>query len=248
MINFQSIILCAALLMVSCVQTRTFHKGKTFAELPRTDYIGTFAAIYYLHDKAAISIDQDLSLNSVYLNDSIIRKRVQKLNQPKSAITDSSTAQRVREALIRIVNYVKDHNSLKGLTIDPVFKTVGDKTSADYNTYFISTGFIKDPILRQAAINRSLMAGMATVMAGMAGYYVLSLNDRSVPDKAQGVTLEYKNSYEGTKGLRGFAIVYDKKANEICFYREQFFIAAKDPLNLSGINKQVKSVFKETYK
>lgn len=105
----------------SCVQTRTFYKEKPLAELPQSDYMGTFSAIYFLKAKTEISIDNDLSLRSVILNDSLIRVGVKKLKHPTTVIIDSITAYRLRKELIGIINYVKKNNTIGGLKEEAKF-------------------------------------------------------------------------------------------------------------------------------
>lgn len=84
-------------------------------------------------------------------------------------------------------------------------------------------------------------------MAGALGYYVWIVKDSSVPLEKGSATLDFKHSYEGTQGLSGYVIIYNKKKDEICFYREQFFIIGRDPLYLPNIKKQIKNAFKEIH-
>lgn len=241
------------LLLTSCVQTRTLTTdNQKLNEFNRADYIGTFSAIYYIDAKKNLNIDPVQTLQSVYKNDSIVRKRVKFMNFTSQNF-DTVVSTKINKELLSVLNYVKKEGKVKNYTSSEVFDEIGSRTKSNYNIYFISTGFTKDTVLAKKeanlkALNMSLAAlsGFAFGLTGVIVYNTVA-NTFSVSYPVNTNYLSYKDAYEGKQGLRGFVIVYDKANKNVCYVREQFFSSSKNPLDLKALKKQIKNAFKEIY-
>ncbi|MBC7862805.1 MAG: hypothetical protein IAF38_07510 [Bacteroidia bacterium] len=231
------------------IQTQSYNTGKTFDEIPRTDYMGTFSAIYFLQQNKNINIDPELSKESVYVSDSIIKCRVKKVNHAGNLIADSMTILQLRNELTDVIKYAQKNESIKGYKPDSVFYRAGSKSVTNYNLYFVSTGFIKDSALHRKAVLRKIGRGAIIVSFGLLGYFATQVFHEKKDDPLPpGIKrTEGKNPFKGTSGLSGFVIIYDKKNNQICFYRQQFFLADRDPTNEENIVKQIRGAFKENF-
>ena len=241
------------LLQSSCVQTRTLTlDNQKLNEFNRADYIGTFSAIYYIDIKKNLNIDPVQTLQSIYKNDSIVRKRVKFMSFTNQSL-DTTVSTKINKELLSVLNYVKKEGKVKNYKSSEVFDEIGSHTKSNYNIYFISTGFTKDTILAKKeanlkALNVSLTAlsGFAFGLTGVIVYNSIA-NTFSVSYPINMNFLYYKDAYEGKHGLRGFVVVYDKKNKNVCYVREQFFSSSKNPLDLKALKKQIKNAFKEIY-
>ena len=244
------------LLFGSCVQTRTFTtNNQKLDEFNKPDYIGTFASIYYIDTNKNVRMEPIQTLTSIYKNDSIIRKRVKKNNFTNQRL-DTVTSKKINAAIFSIINYTKNNQKIKGFSAPDVLEEIGQKTSSNFNLYFISIGFTKDTnlakeeaIIKGETVALNVLTGFAFGMSG-----VLVLNELS---KGQGGgnskylisdnSVDFKGAFDGKQGLKGFVVVYDKSKKEICYIREQFFSSSQSPLDINSIRKQIKNAFKETY-
>jgi hypothetical protein len=232
------------------IQTRSYNTGKAFDELPRTDYMGTFSAIYFLQEDKSVQIDNELSLHSVYINDSVIKKRVKKINFSGGLISDSIMVLKLRAQLLDVISYAKKNETIKGYKPDSVFYTAGKNSATQYNLYFVSAGFIKDSVLhkkaKQLALRRNILLGAVNVVSAITiGYIFVPVMGRNTSGPAIPGIDEKKIT--ASAALSGFVIVYDKKSNQVCFFREQFFPRAKDPTVTENITTQIKHAFKENF-
>jgi hypothetical protein len=247
-------ILLVLICFTSCIQTRTLTtNNQKLNEFDRPDYIGTFSAIYYVDANKSISINPLQTYHSIYKNDSIIRKRVKQITFTNQQF-DTLTSQKINKEIISTLNYVRDKEKIKGFATSGIFDEIGRKTKANFNVYFISTGFTKDTILaRKETILKTLNTSL-TVLSGftfpLTGAFIYASvsekNFRTKYSNSSGV-LSSKELYTGKQGLRGFVIVYDKVKKEVCYVREQFFSFNKNPLKINAIKNQIKYAFKEIY-
>lgn len=240
----------------SCIQTRTLTtNNQKLDEFGRLDYIGTFASIYYVDGNKNVNIDPFQTLQSIYKNDSIIKKRVKKTTFTKQQF-DTTISKKINAEIIAALNYVKTKEKIKGFITSDIFDEIGKTTTSNFNLYFISTGYTKDTvlakkeaILKGEMITLNVLSGFAFGITGV--LVVAQINKNSVNYKNNyGYTqnsIAYKDAFNGKQGLKGFVIVYDKNKKEICYVREQFFSSNKSPLSLNSIRKQIKYAFKETY-
>lgn len=241
------------LLLTSCIQTRTLTTdNQKLNEFNKADYIGTFSAIYYIDKNKNFNIDPIQTLQSIYKNDSIVRKRVKFMNFTNQNL-DTAVSTKINMDLISLLNYVKKEGKVKNYQSSEVFDEIGGRTKSNYNIYFISTGFTKDTVLAKKeanlkTLNISLMvlSGFAFGVTGVITYNSIA-NTFSSKYPLKMNYLNYKEAYEGKQGLRGFVIVYDKLNKNVCYVREQFFSSSKNPLDLKTIKKQIKNAFKEIY-
>ena len=110
------------------VGSTSYNTGKTFEELPRTDYMGTFSAIYYLKHDQKIEIDNELSAESASTNDSVIKSVVKKINHAANHVKDSASIVKLRSELLLIIDYANKKESIRGYVPDSVFQTIGKNT------------------------------------------------------------------------------------------------------------------------
>lgn len=248
------LVIVTSFFSVSCIQTRTLTTSdQTLNEFCNADYIGTFSVIYYIDRNKNINIEPLQTLESIYKNDSIIRKRVKLITFAHQKF-DTIVSKKMNEEMVSILNYVKKEGKIKNYRVSSIFDEIGSHTKSNYNIYFISTGFTKDTILAKKeknlkTLNTSLLvlSGFAFGITGSFIYTNMTKNTFTLNYPIRANYLHYKDAFEGKQGLRGFVIVYDKTKKEICYIREQFFSSSKNPLELNAIKKQIKNAFKELY-
>ena len=242
-------------LLSSCVQTRTLTSdNQKLNELNRPDYIGTFSAIYFIDSLRSVRIDPAKTLNSIYRNDSLIRKRVKFLSFSTQKV-DTSNSVAINKELVACLNYTKNKKTIKGYNGSlNEFKKISKTTTSNYNVYFISTGYTKNKKLSEKELEMKVLNGSLAALSafafggtGVIFYAGATKNIFSPKYVTDTNSIYYDGAFKKKQGLSGFVIVYDKVKNEICYVREQFFSSSKNPLDLKSVKKQVKNAFKEIY-
>lgn len=228
----------------ACIQTKTYTTNQVGLESMGTPmYCGTFSSYVYYTSNDSVLVNDSLTTVANRIYDSIIRRRLRKVEFAKKIdVSEEQIAKELSMNLLTIINYAGKNNKIRNCNITDVFKKITQPFSNNYFIFFVPTGYTRskqnyyklkeEREKKQATYAAASVIGTFFAMALTGGVGLVAFVPTGTPVKEQGSNCHL--------------IVYDKKNNEIEFYRQQFFtIEGHPPLERKYIKSQVEYIFKE---